>query len=285
MNNINGGILMLMEIISKLPPSEKKIAQYIIDNPTEIINCNVNEISQKSLGSSAAVMRLCKKLGLKGFQELKLRVYGDLNKNEEVEFRDIVANEAKKSVINKITTNNIQAIKETTEIINIDELDKAVDFLIKARRIVFYGVGASGIIAEDAQQKFTRINKQAYAFTDMHTATMTIANLNEEDVVFLISFSGETKEVLKILKIAKQKNIRIISLTKYGINSISSKSDIKLYSSASRETIFRSAATSSRLAQLHMIDILFMCLVSIKYDESINFLDETRKYIRVLENL
>ncbi|GIN86412.1 putative HTH-type transcriptional regulator YbbH [Heyndrickxia sporothermodurans] len=281
-----GGLAMLSEMLSKLPPSERKIASYILQNPQESITMTANELGKKSSTSSAAVIRLCKSLDLKGLQELKLRIAGDLQKTGEYGFRDIEPNESRFTIIEKMTNNSIQTIKETAELLSTDELSKAVEVLQKAKNIHFFGVGASSIIAQDAQQKFLRINKHATAFSDIHMAATLVANAHENDVVFGISFSGKTFEVAKLLELANQQGARTISLTKYGTSLVNEQAEIRLYTSATREPTFRSGATSSRIAQLHVIDILFMCVASQAYSDTVKYLDETRDAINFLrENI
>lgn len=277
-----GGIVILKEMFPELPPSEKKIAQYIIDHPQEAITLTAMELGKRSSTSGAAVIRLCKSLNLAGFQDLKLRIAGDLQKTEMDGFRDIEPNEPVESVIRKMTNNSIQTIKETAELLKVDELEKAVEAIRKASRIHFVGVGASSIIAQDAQQKFIRINKSAYAFTDMHLAATQVANTDENDVVVGISFSGETTEVAKVLELARKNQATTISLTKFGKHKVTEQADIKLYTSVTREPTFRSAATSSRIAQLQVIDILFMCVASLEYDDTITHLNATREAVKFI---
>lgn len=283
MGSINGGLFMLKEMIPFLPMSQRKIAEYILENPEIAIRATALELADGSETSSAAVIRLCKSLGLKGFQELKIRISGDLHRPLEGRYKDIESDESQKSIMYKMTNNSIQALKETSEIINLKELRKATEAIIKARKIHFFGVGASSIIAYDAQQKLLRIDKNAYAFTDIHMIATLVANATKDDVVVGISFSGETTDVYKILKLANKQGATTISLTRYGTSTISSEAKIKLFSSASKEAVYRSSATSSRLAQLHIIDILFMCIVTQQHKKSIKCLDETRKAIDLLE--
>ncbi|WP_407271565.1 MurR/RpiR family transcriptional regulator [Radiobacillus sp. PE A8.2] len=278
----NGGLTMLTEMLSMLPPSERKIATYIIENPQEAISLTANELGKRSLTSGAAVIRLCKSLNLKGFQDLKIRVAGDLQKTDVQGFRDIEPNEPVQSIIEKMTDNSIQTIRETAELLHIDEIQQAVQVLTNARKIHFIGVGASGIIALDAQQKFMRINKISYAFTDLHMAATQVANAQKDDVVVGISFSGQTLEVAKVLQLAKQNDVTTISLTKYGNSPVTEQADIRLYTSATKEPTFRSGATSSRIAQLQVMDILFMCVASINYDDTVTHLNKTRDAIELL---
>jgi len=274
-----GGLVMLSEMMTKLPPSEKKIATYILENPRDAISLTASELGKRSSTSGAAVIRLCKSLDLKGFQDLKLRIAGDLQKTPHQEIRDIEPNESKYTIIKKMTTNSIQTIKETAELLSADELTKAIQVLENANSIHFFGVGASNIIAQDAQQKFIRINKHATAFNDIHMAATVVANFGKNDVVVGISFSGNTVEVAKILELANKVGASTISLTKYGSSVVSEQADIRLYTSATREPTFRSGATSSRIAQLHAIDILFMCVAAQQYEETVKHIDETREAI------
>jgi len=280
---MTGGLMRIKEMLASLPPSEKKIAKYILENPQEIISLTANELGKKSFTSGAAVIRLCKSLNLKGFHELKIRVAGDLQKTIQVGFQDIEPNETPMSIIEKMTNNSIHTIRETAELLSIGELGRAIDILKKARKISFIGVGASSIIAQDAEQKFLRINKTAYAFEDMHMATTLVANAEKDDVVVGISFSGETVEVARILQLARENGAGTISITKYGKLPVTDQADINLYTSATGEPTFRSGAMSSRMSQLQVIDILFMCVASLEYEESVKHLAVTKDAIDSLK--
>ncbi|WP_338044250.1 MurR/RpiR family transcriptional regulator [Paenibacillus oryzisoli] len=274
--SLSGGLIMLQEIAEQLPLSERKIAQYIIENPHEAIRCTANELGELSSTSASAVIRLCKSAGLSGFQELKLRVAGDIRNVSETSFSDIQPNETQDAIVQKVTNSSVRALQETAEILNYEALAQAVLALQQAKSIHFFGIGASAVIAQDAQLKFVRINRFTTAHTDFHTSAMLVSKSSIDDVVVGISFSGETYEVGKMLELAKEKGAKTISLTSYGLSPISEIADIRLYVSAKQEEVFRSAATSSRLAQLHLIDILFMCVLTSQYDESIKQLDEVR---------
>ncbi|MFD1020022.1 MurR/RpiR family transcriptional regulator [Thalassobacillus hwangdonensis] len=280
MGRTRAGIFMIEEMKQKLPPSERKIAEYILEHPEQAIRMTATELGKVSQTSSAAVIRLCKSLNMKGFQDLKLRIAGDLQQEEVTEFRDIEPNEPFRTTIEKVTAHSVQTIRETSDVLSTDELSKAVDAILNCERILFFGAGASSITAMDAQQKFLRINKSVSSFTDMHMGATVTANLSENDVVFGISFSGETFEVAKILEIANARGATTISLTKYGSSLVAEQADIRLFTSATREATFRSAATSSRLAQLHVIDILFMGVASKSYEQTVEYLDTTREAIK-----
>ncbi len=274
---------MVVNRVEQLPASERKIAEYILENPYEVVNCKVNELAEKTSSSGAAVIRLCKSLGLNGFQDLKVRIAGDLGRPEEPGYRDIERDETAEMIVQKTLNNSIQSLRDSSEVINYEELKKAVDVLLKAKNVHFFGIGASSIIAVDAQQKLLRINKSATAFSDAHLVATLIANAEPDDVVFTISFSGETIEVIEVTRLAKEQGIQTISLTKYGPSSVAALADINLYTSYSKEAPFRSAATSSRLAQLFMIDILFLSMATEQYEETVRAIDKTREAIRFMK--
>jgi DNA-binding MurR/RpiR family transcriptional regulator len=278
-----GGLKMIQNMLEQLPASERKIAEYILENPRTVVNSTVSELGIQANTSGAAVIRLCKSLGLNGFQDLKVRIAGDLVKPVEQGYRDIEPGESYYSIVQKTTSNSIQSLRDSEEMINFEELEKAVQTLLKADQVHFFGIGASSIIALDAQQKFIRINKGATAFTDTHLVATLIANAKKDDVMFGISHSGETPEVIKVMTLAKERGVKTISLTKYGQSTVSSLADIKLFTSYSAEAPFRSAATSSRLAQLYIIDILFLSIATAQYEETVNYIDKTREAIRFIK--
>lgn len=284
MSHIKGGLVILKEMVNRLPPSERKIAEYILRYPEESILLTALMIGEKSNTSSAAVIRLCKSLGFSGLQELKIRIAGDLQEETVNEYRDIEPNEGFNNIIQKVTSNTIQTLKETTDMMNIEALEEAVKQLAAANSIIFFGVGASNIAAKDAEQKFSRINKNAFSFSDVHMAATSVANKGKGDVVVGISFSGNTEEVTKLMKLAKSRDTTTISITKYGNSAVTSFSDIQLHTSAAKEATIRSGATSSRIAQLHVIDILFMSLASVEYEKTVKHLDATRAAIAFIKD-
>ncbi len=273
---MNGGLTIIRDMLESLRPSERRVADFILKEPLQSVNSTIAELAKKSHTSEAAIVRLCKSLEIKGFQELKLRIAGDLQRPLEEKYHDILPNESVEDIINKVSNNGIQAIRETVDVLSRNEMEKAIQAIQRARHISFYGVGASSIIAEDAHQKFLRINRKCNTYSDFHLAATAAVNSDDQDVVFGISYSGETKEIVEVLDLAKQNGACTISLTKYGKSPVADKADIRLYISASIESSFRSAATSSRIAQLNVIDILFLSVASRMYDQTIQHLERTR---------
>ncbi|WP_139488653.1 MurR/RpiR family transcriptional regulator [Brevibacillus dissolubilis] len=278
---LNGGLLRIREALPTIKPAERNAAHYILEHPEEVIRLSVKELAEKSNSSQAAIIRLCKNLDLDGYQELKIRIAADLQSSlsGDEEYKEIQPNDDIPTLIESISANNIHSIRETLKIIDPVAVEQAVQALSRAKRIDLYGVGASQLICQDAQQKFLRINKLCNAFSDTHLQLTSAVTLTPDDVAVGISYSGETTQVLAAIKQAKESGALTIGITKYGANPLSGLVDIRL-ATASTESDIRSAATSSRIAQLNVIDILFMSVASQNYDETISYLRKTRKAIQ-----
>ncbi len=275
---MNGCLLKVKEAVNDLKPSEKKVANYILTYPQESIGLSIGELAERSGASKAAVIRFCKTLRFDGYREFSIKLAYDFSSKSDDEdvYTDIQVGDDLETIIKNVSHNNKKSITDSLLVLDYNELSRAVEVIHKAVRIDFYGVGASGITALDAQQKFMRINRYSMAYTDTHLQATAAANLSETDAAIFISYSGETRDIVETLKIARQTGAATISITKYGSNTLSEKADINLFIS-SPETTMRSGASGSRIAQLNIIDILFTAVGSIEYPEIKKYLDRTRK--------
>ncbi|MCA0986930.1 MurR/RpiR family transcriptional regulator [Guptibacillus algicola] len=280
---MNGGLISIQESMASLKPSERKVAEYIVNRPEEVINLSIQKLAHRTEVSEATIIRLSRTLNYKGFQELKLRIAGDLaTKQSSNSYQEISIDGTVDSFIANISNNNIQSINDTLSVLSRDEVEKAIEVLGKARKIALYGIGASGLIAHDFKQKLSRINRWCEAAVDYDSQGTISANLSEEDVVFGISYSGQTNDIIQSLSIAKENGATVITLTKYGTNPVSQLADIKLFTSSLEKSI-RSGAMSSRISQLNVIDILYVGLTSRNYNESVVALERTRKAVEHLK--
>lgn len=278
----NDGLVRIREALNIIKPAEKNAAHYILKYPEEVVRLSVKELSERSGSSQAAIIRLCKSIGVTGYQDLKLRIAGDLQTNElyKYNYKEISPDEKINPLIEKVSQKNIQSITETLKILNYENVEKAINAINGAKRIDFYGAAASQIIALDAQQKFLRINKHCTAYEDSHLQITSSVTLTESDVAIGISYSGETKHVLSAIQNAKNVNATTISITRYGKNSLANTSDIALHVSSTESDTIRSAATASRIAQLNIIDILFTGVASKNYESTVQYLNKTRETLQ-----
>ncbi|KNB74131.1 MurR/RpiR family transcriptional regulator [Brevibacillus reuszeri] len=274
---LNGGLVSLQAILDELKPSERKVAQFILAHPEDVVKLSVQKLAELSGVSEATIIRLARSLNMKGYQELKLRIAGDLTKQTATSgsYQEIMMEGSVESIMQAVSWNNVQSIQDTLSVLSNEEVKKAVDALSGARKIDVYGVGASAVIADDIRQKFSRINLWCEAYSDFHAQLTSAVNLTEKDVVIGISYSGQTEDIIQSLTEAKQQGATIITLTKFGPSPVADLANIRLFTSSVEKSI-RSGAMASRIAQLNVIDILFITMVSRKQEEVIPLLEKTR---------
>ncbi len=278
---MSSDILFIQESIHTFKPTERKAAEYILRYPNEIVNQSIQKVAEQAKVSEATIIRLSKSLKCKGFQELKLKIAYELAKSENTSslYEDIPSDNSMKSFIQSVSQNNIQSIQNTLLVLSEEELEKAVALISNARLVAVYGLGASAVIAQDLKQKLTRINRWCEAAFDGDTQLTISANLTKEDVAFGISYSGQSIDVIESLKVAKENGASIITLTKSGDNPASSLADVKLHTTSLERNV-RSGATSSRIAQLTVVDILFLGVTKANSDRNIQALERTRKAVK-----
>ncbi|WEG14731.1 MurR/RpiR family transcriptional regulator [Pullulanibacillus sp. KACC 23026] len=278
---LKGGLSIIKETIGMINPSEINAARYIMEHPEEMLGMTVSELAKASGSSPAAVVRLCKSLGLESYQELKLRVAGDLH-DQQIhggnEYQEISPTSDIETLIHSVSKNNIFSINETLRILNPSKIKEATNLLCEARRIDFYGSGASQLVAQDAQHKFMRINKSCSAYPDSHLQLTSAVTLSERDVAVAFSNSGETIQVIDCIKAAKEQGAKTIAITKYGSNPLGQLCDVHI-ETLSTESDSRSAATSSRIVQLTILDILYVAVAGHSYEDSVDYLNRSRNRI------
>ncbi|MFW5736758.1 MAG: MurR/RpiR family transcriptional regulator [Halanaerobium sp.] len=261
-----------------LPPSEVKVADYVLENPEEIIYLSVSELATAVDVSDSTIIRFCKDVGFKGYQEFKLFIAQDLVVTIENINEDISSDDDLKTLSQKITYSNKQAIDETMSVLNLEDLERAINQITEADKIQFFGVGASGITACDAKYKFLRIGKNVDCYTDAHLQAMSAATLSKNDLVVGISHSGSTKDVVDSCKIASEAGATVICITGHNKSPITKIADIKLLT-ATKEGPLGSGALRSKIAQLHMLDLIFTG-VSLKLrEQTIEYTEKTAKAV------
>ncbi|EGK11046.1 RpiR family transcriptional regulator [Desmospora sp. 8437] len=273
---LDGGLIRLKEVLTELKPSERRVADVILARPEQVVQLSVHKLAELSGVSEATVIRLTRSLNMGGYQELKLRIAGDLPKKTASDgYQEIRLGGTVESIITAVSNNNQQSIHDTVSLLSVEEVTQAAEMMSTARKIDVYGVGASAVIASDLKQKLSRINWWCEAHSDFHAQLTSAVTLTERDVAFGISYSGETEVIIQSLTEAKRQGATLISLTKFGKSPVSDAADIRLFTSSVEQDI-RSGAMASRIAQLNVIDVLFVTIVSQLHEEIIPRLEKTR---------
>jgi len=249
-------VLKMKALFSELNGSEQKVVSYIIEHPEEVIYLSVSDLAEKSGSSTATVVRACRSVGMKGYQDLKLNLTQNIVTPLQSISEKINENDSITVVLDKVFSSIIHTLNYTRDVVDIKAVEEAVLLILNAHRIVVFGMGNSHGIATDVQHKFIRLGLNVVAFSDSHLQSMVSAHLSERDVVVAISHSGSSKDIIEAVKLAKTSNAKIISICNLGNSPLSRISDVKLFT-ASNETKYRIVALASRHAQMALIDVIY----------------------------
>lgn len=274
--NLPHGFLRIESHLDVLKPAERKVAEYILKNISETIQLSITKLSERVGVSEATIVKFCQHIGYSGYQELKIMLAkSSEDKQGERIYGPIEANDSPEIILEKIFQIYDYSFKNTKKILQNSDLVGCINLILRSKRIFFYGFGASGIVALDAEQKFKRIDYIAEAIIDSHSQKTVGAILKEGDLILAISDSGRTRELIESLKVVKETPAKIIGITSNMGSPLTKLADITLLTT-SKETPFRGSALASRMAQLTVIDVLFLGVATSRYDHTISALNKTR---------
>lgn len=262
--------------MNRFTKSEKKIAEYVLSNYEKVMTYNISELADNAKVSDASVVRFCKTVGYKGYQDFKVKVAMDVIPKERHFNPGLDKNDDVETICKKIFSSEISAMNQTLSILNMRDVEKVADLMREAKKIVFFGTGGSLLVGKDSQHKLMKIGLCAFVYEDVDMQLMAASLLEDGDLAFGISHSGSNCHVLNCLKAAEENGAKTVALVSYGRTPISKQADISLYA-ASEETAFKSESVSTRVVQLAILDSLMSILAFKDYDASYQAIQETRR--------
>ncbi len=255
----------IREKYAELSKSHQRIADYVLNHHTDVIYLSITELAERAGVGEATVSRFCWILGLRGFQELKLSLAQDssytggfLRDNRE----EIQVDGLTRVIGERVA----QVVEATLKSIDESAIDKACELLAAARKIDFYGVGTSGVMAIDASQMFLGIGKITTAYTDPHIQVMSAALLTSKDVALAFSHSGSTKDTVTALRRARESGAHTISITSYERSPITQVSDLILLASFGEKVAVTSVY--SKIGEMVVLERLYAGCVQKMKDEA-----------------
>jgi len=264
--------LQIKLMYDKMGKAEKKVADWIFENPGKIISLSIVELAELCKCSEATIVRFSKRLGLAGYQELKISLASE--GGDPVVSTHISANDTAFEIYHKVCNDIYISLEKTKKSLDEKAIQDAAKKLCIAEKIVIFGLGNSSPIALDASHKFMRAGLNAVAYTDNHMQVIAASHLTEKDIAIGISHSGSSKDIVDALKVAKEHGATTITITNAGKSPILKQSDIVL-STSSDETQYNILALNSRIAQLAIIDTLYFYIVFNRSEDSLNSIKET----------
>lgn len=265
-----------------MTPVERRIADFMLANPNKVINMPVKEIAKHSSTSDAAIVRFAKRIGLRGIKELKVELAKELHTLEQENISRVIDLEEDThiDIFDKVFKNTIQALYNTEKIVNRKKMKTAAEKIVEADNTFIFGVGDSANVGHDLEQKLHRVNINGFFTADKYLCMTRLTNAKKNDVLFVITLSGKTQEVIEIVKFAKKLGVMTIILTQNHSSIAKRNSDIAL-EITEEETNIQYMNMTSRIAQLVICDVLFfyVCkeLGPSAYDTIINTYDITHQ--------
>lgn len=272
-------------LLPSLSPAEQRVGRIVAGDPASAAKLTITELAERAATSETTVIRFCRAVGFAGYPELRLtlateagRLQGD-GGPARVIGSDISPSDDLAQVVEKIAFADARAVEDTAAQLDVAVLKRVVDSVVAARRVDIYGVGASAFVGLDFQQKLHRIGRVAYAWSDVHIALTSAALLTKRDVAFGISHTGTTKDTIDAFAEAGRRGAVTVALTNFPRSPIARVADLVL-TTAARETTFRSGAMASRLAQLTVVDCVFVGVAQRTHPETLAALEATYEAVR-----
>lgn len=255
--------------------TERKIANYFKENLDKVLHCNLLELAELIDVSDASVVRFCKSLGYKGFQQFKICAAMETVPSVRQYNPVLQKEDDPEQICQKIFATEINALQRTIQTLDMEKMKQVAQLVSKAHRIVFAGTGGSSVVAKDAYHKFLKIGIRVCAVEDKDVQLMEASLLEAGDVLFGVSHSGNNLHVLRAAELARAAGATIVSLTSHCKNRLSEIADFAIKVN-SEETIFRSESASTRLAQLAVMDCLIAIIAFQDYDSAFQAIYKTR---------
>ncbi len=266
-------------IFDDLTKSERKIARLVLDRPNDVLKMTATDLADESNTSPASVIRFCKSIGIPSFPELKLQLAGEREIPVTDSYSDVLPDERLSDVKMKLLGNAYQSMKETIQLMDEATIMKAVAVIEQASIVYVYGVGSSNLVSENMSQKWNRVGKVCITMTDVHLLMSSLSSAPKGALFVGISNSGETSEVLAVMKLAQELSLKTMGITQFGVNSLSKLADLCIQTVRSKEAELRSAATSSLMSQFITLDVLFQSYVLQNYEENMAAIRSSRKAV------
>lgn len=267
--NDRGGDFLLDRIKASLPslaPAEQRVGRLVLADPRAFANLPITELAVRSHVSKPTIVRFCRSVGYDGLTDFKLKLAGNVSEGVPFVHRSVDADDKTADVVVKVIDNTVAAFLKYRNDASSAAFQKATDALEatykKGKRIEFFGVGNSGIVAQDAQHKFFRLGVTSIAYSDGHMQVMSASLLGPGDCVVVISNSGRTRDLMDAADIARKNGATTIVITATGspLANIAKQAGNIHLAADHPEGYDRYSPMVSRLLHLMIIDILATCL-------------------------
>ncbi|SEP79002.1 transcriptional regulator, RpiR family [Solimonas aquatica] len=254
----NALLLRIAASREQLRPSERNVADFVLLQPSEVLHLSIAELAARVGVSQPTVARFAAGLGFSGFRSFKLSLAQSLGEGAPLVHQDVAAGDGTEQVIGKVFDRALGALLALRQRLPVTAVEAAVNAIAGARRVEFYGLGNSGIVAQDAQHKLFRYGLNTACYSDSHSMAMAAGVLQNDDVVLAISASGRSSELCAAAEIARESGACVIALTT-AASPLARRAAILLPADVPEDPDLQ-APMVSRLAHLMVLDVLAVAL-------------------------
>ena len=276
--SVNAILSRVRELQPDLPPKAKQIAELIIAQPESFIHMSITEVAETCGVSEGTTVSFCRRVGVRGFQELKILLARDLIEPVRLIQEDLHRGDDPATVTDHIFAAHAASLHETRRLLSMESLAKAASLLREAQRIEIYGIGSSAPIAQDLSYRLLQLGLAASAVIDSHVQAVSAGMTDPAVTTVTVSHSGSTVETVLATRLAREAGARTIGITRLGKSPLAAHCDVLLYTVAN-ETRYRPEAMSSRVAQLAIIDTLVSCCALADTERSVDRLQHAARIL------
>jgi DNA-binding MurR/RpiR family transcriptional regulator len=262
-------MLRIEEMRPTASEAQSNIVEYVLAHPDEVAGKSIHELADATFTSPSTIVRFCRELGCAGYKDFQrslIYVLAVNQRSKDTAFSEIKPTDTTDEIMRKVTRKNVTSLENTGRLLNPKAIDQVVDMMGTCRTVNLFGVGASLLVAKDFQLKLLRVSRPCNLCDDWNSQLLYAKNMVPEDLAVVISYSGLTKEMVCCAKVARGRGSKVVAITRGGFSSpLVVESDIVL-DVAATELLVRSGASSSRISQLNVVDILYATYVSRNYE-------------------
>ncbi|KRL04501.1 transcriptional regulator [Liquorilactobacillus oeni DSM 19972] len=270
-------------MVSKFSKKEVLLAAFIQSHPQSIVEMSVQKLASEAQVSAATIVRFCHKIGLTGYASLKLALSAAQKSIVTGDYHEIEPGEAASQIIDKLSTHITSALELTKKGLDVTVIEKVVELLHKTASVQLFGLVASSLTVQDMYQKFNRIGIPTIQSSDLHMAVTSLSAASPQTLLLCVSNSGESVEVIQLLRLARKKKVISILLTSRAASGAAELANHVLLTKSVGESAIRPGATTSVMMQLFVADLLLFRYVAKFYSEVEGNLNQSQQNIEKVE--
>ena len=252
-------MLTIRGLLPSLNEQERKVGQYVLDHPADVVHLPIGDLAQLCAASDATIFRFCRKVGADGYGDFKIRLAQEMASAHATTYDAVQTGDTLADAVRKVIAADMKALADTLQVLDLAALAHAATVLFAARRVDIYGSGGAAVAALELQYKLMRVGVRSMAHTDGEMQIMSATLLTAEDVAVAFSHSGKSVDVLSALQAAKERGARTIAITNHPASPIAQAAEIGLCTAA-QEALAHGYPLGARVAQLALIDALYTCM-------------------------